>query len=73
MEKHIMRWSYWLGIACLAIAIAWKGVNAFGMLLPAKTASQYAIWYMSFFRGSLLFFVTSIASANYSLINSHKA
>jgi len=73
MEKHIMRWSYWLGIACLVIAVVWKGTNALGMWLPPKTASQYAIWYLSFFRGSLLFFVASIGSANYSLVNSRKA
>ena len=29
MEKLIARWSYWLGIACLVIAVIWKIVNVF--------------------------------------------
>src|SRR5208283_5471658 len=29
MEKLIARWSYWLGIACLVIAVIWRIVNIF--------------------------------------------
>jgi hypothetical protein len=72
MEKHILRWSYWLGIICLVVALTWRGINALGVWLPARNAPQYEIWYMSFFRGSLLFFVASIATANYIWINSRK-
>jgi hypothetical protein len=62
MEKLIARWSYWLGIACVIIAIAWKGGNAFGLwrALPPTPAD---ISYWSFYNASLLFFALSIASA----------
>jgi hypothetical protein len=62
MEKTIARWSYWLGISCVIIAIAWKGGNAFGLwrALPPTPAE---ISYWSFYNASLLFFATSIASA----------
>ena len=62
MEKTIARWSYWLGIACVFIVIAWKGGNALGLwrALPPTPAD---ISYWSFFNAGLLFFATSIASA----------
>lgn len=62
MEKTIARWSYWLGITSVIVAIAWKGGDAFGLwrALPPTPAS---ISYWSFYNGSLVFFATSIASA----------
>ena len=62
MEKIIARWSYWLGIASVIVAIVWKGGNIFGLwrALP-PTPSDISYW--SFFNASLLFFATSIASA----------
>jgi len=62
MEKAIARWSYWLGIASVIVAIAWKGGNIVGLwrALP-PTPSDISYW--SFFNASLLFFATSIASA----------
>jgi hypothetical protein len=46
----------------LIVAIAWKGGNAFGLwrALPPTPAN---ISYWSFYNASLMFFVTSIASA----------
>jgi hypothetical protein len=40
MEKTIARWSYWLGITCVIVTIAWKGGNAFGLwrALPPSPA-----------------------------------
>ena len=62
MEKIIARWSYWMGISCVIVAIIWKGGNAFGLwrALPPTPAD---ISYWSFFNASLLFFATSISSA----------
>ena len=62
MERRIARWSYWLGITCVIVAIAWKGGNAFGLwrALPPTPAD---ISYWSFYNASLLFFALSIASA----------
>lgn len=62
MEKTIARWSYWLGITCVIVAIAWKGGNAFG-LWRALPPSPAEISYWSFYNASLIFFATSIASA----------
>jgi len=62
MEKTIARWGFWLGIACVIVAIAWKGGNVFGLwrALP-PTPAQISYW--SFFNAGILFFATSIASA----------
>jgi hypothetical protein len=62
MEKTIARWSYWLGITSVIVAIAWKGGNAFG-LWRALPPTRADISYWSFYNASLMFFATSIASA----------
>jgi hypothetical protein len=64
MEKHIVQWSYWLGIVSAVVALVLRASNAFGSWLPA-VAQGRTIWYMSFYKGALLFFVISIATANH--------
>lgn len=73
MEKLIARWSYWLGIACLVIAVAWRTVNAFGLWMPINVTPGRSIWYWSFFHASILFFVTTIATACYTWMGSQKS
>jgi hypothetical protein len=72
MEKLIARWSYWLGIASFAIAILWRGLNALGFWRPLSTAPGTSLWYMSFYKGALLFFLTTVATAGYAWVDSHK-
>ena len=28
MERHILTYSYWLGVVCLVVALVWKGLRA---------------------------------------------
>jgi len=65
MEKHIVKWSYWLGIVCVAIAVAWRGVNSLGWFFPNAIVGQ-GIWYMTFYKAALLFLLTAVATANYA-------
>jgi hypothetical protein len=73
VEKLIARWSYWLGIACLIIAVVWRVLNAFGLLLPISFIPGHSIWYLSFFNGSILFFVTTIATACYAWLGAQRS
>ena len=73
MEKQIARWSYWRGIACLVIAVVWGTVNAFGSLLSINVTPGHTVWYLSFFHASILFFVTAIATACYTWLNSQQS
>ena len=72
MEKLIARWSYWLGIACLIVAVLWRVLNAFGFWAPLIITPGRTIWYLSFLHASILFFVAAIATACYTWINSQK-
>jgi hypothetical protein len=72
MEKLIARWSYWLGIACLVIAVVWRAGNACGFWTPMTIAPGHTIWYLSFLHASILFFVTTIATACYAWLNSQR-
>jgi hypothetical protein len=67
VKKHILHWSYRLGLASGVIALALRTVNAFGVWLPQVVTQGVTIWYMSFFKGALLFLLISMATSLYSL------
>jgi hypothetical protein len=58
MERHILQWSYWLGLACLVVAAIWRVANAFGLALSRSDLP------LTFYKGSLLLLVAAIASAS---------
>jgi len=72
MQKMIAHWTYWLGIACLVIALVWRAVNALGFWLPLTVTPGHTIWYLSFFHASFLFLGTTVATACYAWLNSQK-
>ena len=66
MERQILRWSYWLGLACLIIAVVWRVANVFGLALNAPIVP------LTFYKGSLLLLVAAIASASYAGFKSQR-
>jgi hypothetical protein len=60
MERQILHWSYWLGLACLIIAVVWRIVNIFGRGLDMPIGA------LTLYKGSLLLLVAAIASASYA-------
>ena len=72
MEKHIFRWSYWLGIASLVIAILWRAMNAFGLGSGTLLLRGQYVFSMTFYKASLLLLVAAIASANYATFKSQR-
>ena len=64
MEKHIVKWSYRLGMVSAVIALVLRAFNAFGIWLPTAITQGRTLWYMSFYKGALLFFLMAIATAN---------
>jgi len=63
VKNHIDTWSYWLGLVSAAIALTMRAFNAFGVLLPGNVVQGTTIWYMSFYKAALLFFLINIATA----------
>ena len=73
MEKHIIIWSYWLGLASAVIALVTRACNAFGIWVPQNMLQGRSLWYMSFYKGALLFFLIAIATANYTWARGQKS
>ena len=71
MEKQIVKWSYWLGLLSALLALVLRGLNSVGMLIPTVVQGR-TIWYMSFYKGALLFFLIAIATANFLWTRSQK-
>lgn len=72
MEKLVARIGYWVGLVCMAIAVVWRGLNAFGILVQERLTQGVSIWYMSFVKASVLFLLVAIASANYVWVKGQK-
>jgi hypothetical protein len=70
MAKHIAKWSYWLGIACLVIAVVWRAVSAVGMPTSPSLADGRTFGYLTFYRAGLLFFAATVASVAYDWASS---
>ena len=66
MGKQIVRWSYWLGAACALVAVVARLLNLVGRQLELFPTRGNPIGYHTFLDGALLFFVISIATAEYA-------
>ena len=73
MEKRIVTWSYWLGMLSSLLAIGLRALNVFGLLRPNLVQQGRTLWYMSFYKGALLFFLIAIATASYTAVRGEKA
>jgi len=72
MKKQIVTLSYWLGLLSSLIALGLRTLNALGILAPGVIQQGKTIWYMSFFKGALLFFLIAIATASYASVHGEK-
>ena len=66
MEKQLIKWSYWIGIACAAVALVWRLLAAFRVVMPGEAIPGAFIWYSSFLKAAVLFLLISIATYCYS-------
>ena len=73
MEKKIVTVSYWLGLLSSLIALGLRALNIFGILAPNVIQQGKTLWYMSFFKGALLFLLIAIATASYTSVRGEKA
>ena len=63
MEKHILRWSYWLGLICLVFAVVMRILNMFGMSATLLETRGNGLSFRSFMDLSVLLLLVAIASA----------
>lgn len=61
MEKHLAKWTYWLGVACALISFIEKGLNAVGVFFEFLPGSN--VGYMSFYKASFLLLALAIATS----------
>jgi len=66
MEKHILRWSYLLGLACVATALLWRAASVAGLASDQALLPGSYVGYMTLYKGALLFLVLAIATGTYS-------
>jgi len=63
VEKHIVKWTYWLGLLCAAVALIIRGLEVMGMYVSDYLPVWVKIGYMSFYKAGLLLLAVSIATA----------
>ena len=72
MEKQIVTVSYWLGLLSSLLALVLRLLNMFGILTTRVVEQGRTLWYMSFYKGALLFFLIAIAAASYTAVRGEK-
>jgi hypothetical protein len=72
VEKQIVTVSYWLGLLSTLLALALRLLNMLGILTTRVVDQGKTLWYMSFYKGALLFFVIAIATASYASVRGEK-
>lgn len=60
MEKHLAKWTYWVGVACAAIALIMRGLNSVGLYLDFPGMN---LGHMSFYKASFLLLAVAIATS----------
>lgn len=64
MEKHIVRWSYLLGLVCALVAAVWRVASAIGMPRQFNLGGGF-VGYWSFFSAAFLLLLVTVATASY--------
>jgi hypothetical protein len=72
LEKQIITWSYWLGMLSSLLALALRFLNMIGLLSSSVFYKGNTLWYMSLYKGALLFFLMAIATASYASVHGNK-
>jgi hypothetical protein len=72
MKKHIIRYSYWLGVLSVLLSLLTRVLNMFGLTLARIVTRGSAIDYHTFLDSSQLFFLMAIATASYVWFKSQK-
>ena len=72
VEKQIVTGSYWLGLLSSLIALGLRSLNILGIMTPTVVQQGKTLWYMSFYKGALLFFLIAIATASYAAVRGEK-
>ena len=60
MEKHLAKWTYWLGVACAVISLFIRGMNGFGLYADFLGMN---LGHMSFYKASFLLLAIAIATS----------
>ena len=59
MEKHLAKWTYWLGVACAVISFIIRGMNGVGLYADVFGMN---LGHMSFYKASFLLLAIAIAT-----------
>lgn len=73
MEKHIMQWSYWLGVLCVLLALVTRILNSLGLPTTLLQTRGDPVSFRTFVNGAMLFLVTSIATTGFVWFKGQKS
>lgn len=65
MEKQIARWSYFVGVGSVVVAVLWRVLAALQWAPKQVDSLPHTISYKTLQQGSLLMFAITVATAAY--------
>ena len=68
MERQIARYTYWIGLLCVAVSLVWRAAMAVNLIQE----HMGGMWYSSFWKAGVVFLVVSVASVNFAWLQEKK-
>ncbi|HEV2522218.1 MAG TPA: hypothetical protein VGT24_07530 [Candidatus Acidoferrales bacterium] len=65
MGKHVVKWSYWLGVVSAVLALLTRGLDILGVKFLVFPTKGSGIGYHTYLDAALFFLVISIAAAHH--------
>ena len=65
MEKQISRWSYFLGVAGVVVAIGWRLLALFRLAPKGLTSTAHTLTYHTVMEGALVMLMITIATGSH--------
>jgi len=73
MQKQIARWSYWGGVAGVAVSVVWRIFTLLGVFPKHILGENHALTYETVMKGALMLLAITIASASYVSSQANRA
>lgn len=73
MQKHIVKWSFWLGVLALVLALASRAIDLVNPDIDVIPTKGDSIGFNAFMHGAFLFFAATVAATCYAWFTAHQS
>jgi hypothetical protein len=73
LQKHIIKWSFWLGVLALVLALASRAIDLVNPDIDVIPTKGDSIGFNAFMHGAFRFFAATVAATCYAWFTAHQS